>query len=147
MDYKLSKIQSDELFSKLKKDYLILAPKVFKGEGRYSDLDSIRYGEVSSFEEIEFERKSHYSAKEVLLPINHIIEVKYNGQSMKINNDSKKRLIVLRSCDIHALKRIDNKFLNDEYYRARRENVKFMVMECSKSFDTCFCVTMGTNQT
>ena len=52
MDYKLSKIQSDELFSKLKKDYLILAPKVFKGEGRYSDLDSIRYGEVSSFEEI-----------------------------------------------------------------------------------------------
>ncbi|SPZ48885.1 anaerobic sulfite reductase subunit A [Sarcina ventriculi] len=147
MDYKLSKIQSDELFSKLKKDYLILAPKVFKGEGRYSDLDSIRYGEVSSFEEIEFERKSHYSAKEVLLPINHITEVKYNGQSMKINNDSKKRLIVLRSCDIHALKRIDNKFLNDEYYRARRENVKFMVMECSKSFDTCFCVTMGTNQT
>ena len=147
MDYKLSKVESDELFSRLKKDYMIFAPKVFKGEGRYSDLDSIRYGEVSSFDEIEFERKSHYSAKEVLLPINHITEVKYNGQSMKIDNDNKKRLIILRSCDVHAIKRIDNKFLNDEYYRARRENVKFMVMECPKAFDTCFCVTMGTNET
>ncbi len=147
MDLKLSKIESYELFSKLKEEYIILAPKIFKGEGRYSDLDSIRYGEVNSFDEIEFERKSQYSAKEVLLPINHITEVKYKGQSMKIDNDNKKRLIVLRSCDIHAIKRIDNKFLNDEYYKSRRENVKFMVMECPKAFDTCFCVTMGTNET
>ncbi len=147
MDFKLSKIEVDKLFSELKKEYMIFAPKVFKGEGRYSDLDSIRYGEINSFDEIEFERKSQYSAKEVLLPINHITEVKYDNQSMKIDYDNKKRLIILRSCDIHAIKRIDNKFLNDDYYRSRRENVKFMVMECPKAFDTCFCITMGTNET
>ena len=66
MDYKLSKIQSDELFSKLKKDYLILAPKVFKGEGRYSDLDSIRYGEVSSFVEINKSSTSSINFSSIL---------------------------------------------------------------------------------
>lgn len=56
----------------------------------------------------------------------------------------------MRSCDLHAIKRLDAVYLEqgfiDGYYKRLRDKVKFVLMGCSKAFDTCFCVDMGTNK-
>lgn len=58
-------------------------------------------------------------------------------------------IIFLRSCDLHAVKRLDYMFLQngpeDYYYKTLRDKVKFVVMGCDHTFDGCFCVSMGTN--
>ena len=73
MGYKILTENANEILKKLSQDYLIYAPKVFEGDGRFSDTDTIRYGEIESIEEIEFDKKSNYSVKEILLPINQIL--------------------------------------------------------------------------
>ena len=50
-----------------------------------------------------------------------------------------------------ALKRMDQIYLNngpeDFYYKRLRENTKFILMGCTKTFDNCFCLDMGSNKT
>lgn len=147
MDYKLSKVQSDELINKLKEDYRIYAPISFDGEGRHSYTNNIRYGEINSFNDVVYKEKSQFSPKELLIPINHTLALKFDGKEIDAISDEDDRdiIIILRSCDLHGIKRIDNSLKNDKFYRNRRDKVKFMLMGCPKSFDTCFCVSMGTN--
>lgn len=149
MDYKLSLNQADNVLNELQKEYRVYAPKVFEGEGRHSYTDLVKYGEIKSFSEVEYKTKSQASPKEILLPINHTLSVEINGQEIDTTKDTddKKILILLRSCDIHGITRIDNTFMNDEYFKNRRNKVKFMAMECPTSWDTCFCVSVGTNKT
>ena len=52
MGYKVITENVNNILRQLSKDYLIYAPKVFEGDGRFSDTDTIRYGEISSIEEI-----------------------------------------------------------------------------------------------
>ena len=63
---------------------------------------------------------------------------------------ARQRLIFLKSCDFHALKRLDDMYLKngaeDYYYRRMRENTVFAVMGCKESGKNCFCVSMGTNR-
>lgn len=50
-----------------------------------------------------------------------------DNQVIKVDlEQGKKKLIALRACDIHAIERIDNKFIKDDYYSKIRENVRFM---------------------
>ena len=69
MSYALSFSEANSIFDALQKEYEIWAPKRFIGKGRYSDTDIIRYDKVSCVEEIEFNEKSDFPAKEVLTPI------------------------------------------------------------------------------
>lgn len=149
MNYKLSLEQADNVLKILQENYRVYAPITFKGEGLYSYTDSIRYGEINSFKDVEYKIKSQGSPKEILLPINHSLSIESNGQTINTIQDIDNRniLILLRSCDIHGINRIDKAFMNDEFYRIRRDKVKFVVMECPKSWDTCFCVSLGTNTT
>lgn len=138
------------LLKDLQKEYDIYAPKCFTGDGCYSDTDTIRYGLIHSFDEIVWDQKSDYSFKEALLPISDTI-MYYTEDSVKIPEPRKKPLIFLRSCEIHALKRLDEIYLKngaaDYYYQRLRQNACFVLMGCSQSFESCFCVSMGTNQT
>ena len=68
MGYKLNLENMNLALKELKKTYRIYAPKVFEGAGTFSDTDRVRYGEVSTIEEIEFDKKSSYSYKETILP-------------------------------------------------------------------------------
>lgn len=146
MDLRFSKNEGDKFLSKLKTEYDIYAPKAFKGEGRYSDSDCIRYGKIETFSEVVYDKKSDYSAKEVLVPMNHLYAVKIDDIVVKQEYKEKKKIIILRSCDMHAIKRLDKKFFKDDYYLERRKNIKFMIMGCPKAFDNCTCVSLGTNK-
>lgn len=149
MGYELSLKDFNDVLMTLSKDYIIYAPKCVPGGGRFSDTDCIRYGEVNSVEEIVFDKKSEYSFKEVLIPVSETLFY-FTEDSVKEANPPKKGAIIfLRSCDLHAVKRLDEMYLNngpeDYYYKRIRDNIKFVLIGCSHAFSSCFCVDMGTN--
>lgn len=151
MGYRISRKKADEIFVRLKQEYDIFAPRVFVGEGRFSDTDVIRYEKVDSLDEIEWNRRSDYSFKASLLAVNETLFYFTENETTVPSVREKKRLIFLRSCDLHAVKRLDSIYLNngpeDFYYKRLREKAIFVLMGCSETCNTGFCVSMGTNQT
>lgn len=149
MGYVFHKEGINNVLKALQKNFLIYAPKCFGGGGRFSDTDCIRYGQITDIDEIEFEKKSQFSFKEILTPISQTLFF-FTEDSVKEADMPKKGAVVfLRSCDLHAVKRLDDMYLNngpeDYYYQKLREKIHFVLMGCNSSFDSCFCVDMGTN--
>ena len=151
MGYKLSIENFNSALKELSKEYKIYAPKVLEGKGRFSDTDMVRYGEISTVEEIEFNKKSQFSYKEVLLPISQTLFFFTENEMKEADMEEKAPLIFLRSCDINSLRRIDDIYLRngfeDPFYKKIREKAKFILIGCENSFENCFCVNMGTNKT
>src|SRR5688572_10301504 len=56
--------------------------------------------------------------------------------------------IGVRSCDLHAIAKLDRVFLGGRYvnaeYERRRGNVFVVAVNCGVAANTCFCVSMGT---
>ncbi|ADO83981.1 anaerobic sulfite reductase subunit AsrA [Ilyobacter polytropus] len=151
MKISLDKTSFDEGLKLLKENYRIFAPKVFAGEGRFSDTDLVKYSEIDSIQEICFDKKSEFSPKEVMLPITQTMFY-FTEKEFKVPDiDDKGIIVFLRSCDLHSVKRVDEIYLRnkyqDMYYKRIRDKVKFVVMGCPTSFENCFCVSMGTNKT
>lgn len=150
MGYQLSKANANEIFHQWAQKYDIFAPKRMEGEGCFSDTDIIRYGKVSSLDEIEWGKKSDYSFKEVLLAINETLFYFTEDQTTVPKGPEKDILIFLRSCDRHAVKRLDQIYLKngfeDFYYARIRERAKFVLMGCESTCASGFCVSMGTNR-
>mgnify|MGYP004467767021 FL=1 len=151
MGFKLNAKNFNNALEKLSQNYNIYAPKVFVGKGRSSETDMVRYGQVNTIEEIEFNKKSDFSYKEVLLPITQTLFYFTEDSFSESKKEVKDAIIFLRSCDMHSLKRIDDMYLNngfeDMYYKRVREGAKFIVIGCSESFENCFCVDMKSNKT
>ena len=150
MGYRISSNSLSKVFAAWGAAYDIYAPKVFEGTGRFSETDVIRYGKVTKPEEIVWDQRSEYSFKDVLTPICQTLFYFTEDQVKEADFPAKKAIVFLRSCDLHAVKRLDYMFLEngpaDYYYRTLRENVKFVLMGCKETFDDCFCVSMGTNE-
>ena len=149
MGFKLDRGEMDKIFSDLAGKYDIYAPVVKEGEGTFSDIDVIRYDKVKSLDEIEWKKRSDYSFKEVLLSINETIFYFTEDQTTVPGGPEKEILLFLRSCDLHAVKRLDQIYLHntfeDFYYRRVRDKVHFVLMGCTDTCDSGFCVSMGTN--
>jgi anaerobic sulfite reductase subunit A len=150
MGYRIENKGMNSIFDKLSETYYLYAPKKIKGGGAFSDTDSIKYGQISKVEEIVFDKKSNYSFKEVLLPLSQTLFFYTEDQVKEADGPKKGAIIFLRSCDLHAVKRLDEIYLKngfeDYYYKQLRENVKFVLMGCQETFENCFCVDMGTNR-
>lgn len=133
------------------KTFDIYAPKRFEGGGRFSGTDCIRYGKITDLTEIVFDRKASYSFKEVLTPVSQTLFYFTENEVKEPEVSSRGAVILLRSCDIHALKRLDDMYLNngpaDYYYRQLRQNIRLVLIGCAESFDSCFCVSMNTSRT
>lgn len=152
MGYTLTVAQANEVLATLRKDYAVYAPKRFPSQGRYSATDVIRYDEVERWEDIVWDVKSDYPAKEVLTPIQQALFYFTEDEYRESKGPKKPILILARPCDINA-QHIQAKIyagnggFTDLYYERMRELVKFALMECNGGDDTCFCVSMGTNKT
>ncbi|MCI6737907.1 MAG: anaerobic sulfite reductase subunit A, partial [Intestinibacter sp.] len=151
MKLKLNYESFDKGLEKLSEEYKIFAPVVLEYKGTYSDTPSIRYKEVKTFEEMEWTLKSHFSPKEVMLPINEILLYFTQDEYSEANERQDKILIFMRACDINAVKRVDEIYLRngeeDYYYKRNRDKVKFILVGCKESFRNCFCVSMNSNKT
>lgn len=150
MGYRIVNESMNSIFEKLSENYVIYAPKVFVGDGTFSDVDVIRYGEINKIEEIVFDKKSEYSFKEVIMPITQRLFYFTEDEITIPKAREKGAIVFLRSCDLHALRRMDEIYLNngpeDFYYKRLRENTKFILMGCSETFDNCFCLDMNSNK-
>lgn len=149
MGFELGKSEMNALISTWKETYMVYAPKRFEGGGRFSDTDCIRYGEIESVEEIVLDQKSDYSFKEILTPITQTLFYFTEDSVREADEEKKGAIVFLRSCDLHALKRLDDMFYkngpDDYYYRRLRDKIKIVLIGCNHAFDSCFCVDMGTN--
>ena len=152
MGYVLTKDSFAEVLRGLMKTYRIFAPVRKKGAGRFTDVDAVIYEEVRDASGIELEAKSDYALKEFLTPLSETLLYFTEQEVKEADLDPKPVLVFGRSCDLHAVKRLDQIYLQngtakDPFYRRRRELVKFVLMGCPRSFENCFCVDMGTNRT
>lgn len=152
MGYQIGRKHMERLFHSLTRDYIVFAPVRMAGEGMYSDTDVVRYGQVTSCEDIEWEVKSHYSFKETILPITQILFYFTEDQIKEADQERRKPAVLfMRSCDVHAMKRLDEIYLKnrfeDYYYKRLRDQVKIVLMGCGESCGSGFCVSMGTNRT
>ncbi|MGX6591627.1 anaerobic sulfite reductase subunit AsrA [Cetobacterium ceti] len=152
MAYRMNWDTFQEFLENLSSNYEVYAPKKFPAQGRYSDSDIVRYSKISGVDEIEFKDKSHYPVKEVFQPITETVLYFTDDDYREPKNKfPKKNLIFARACDLHAMKRFDDIYLKnggfeDSYYKSRRENSHFILMECPENgWDTCFCVSAETN--
>jgi len=151
MGFTFTNSEFNSVLEQLKQSFKVVAPKRFEKRGRFSDTDLIKYDEISLVEQIVIDEKSYLSPKEIIFPITqtlfHFTEKSYT----EADSDAKNTIIFLRPCDINGIKRLDTIFLKngnneDSYYRKFREKVKFFMIECSSSFENCFCVSMNTNK-
>lgn len=151
MGFQLTRQGFDAVLAALSENYALYAPRRYQGGATFSDMDCIRYGEIQCAEEIVFDQKSDYSFKEVLLPVAQTLFYFTEDRTEEAAPARKKGAVIfLRSCDLHALRRLDDMYLHnrpeDYYYKQLRDNTRFVLMGCSASFDNCFCASMGTNQ-
>jgi len=150
MGIQVTKSEFDRVLSAWNKDYEFHGPALFKDAGAFSDTDQVRYDRITSIDDIIFDKKSRFSFKEVILPITQRLFYFTEDQVKEAEMNQKKLIVLLRSCDLHGLRRLDEVYLNgqfeDPYYKAFREKTKFIVMGCEKSFASCFCISMGTNR-
>ncbi|WP_317310533.1 anaerobic sulfite reductase subunit AsrA [Clostridium thermobutyricum] len=151
MGIKLRKEDVDSLIRSISPKVKVFAPKVFEGKGRFSETDMIRYGEIKDLSEIVFDKKSDFSSKEIITPITQTLFFFTEDEFKEAKGEDFTPVIILRSCDMHAIKRFDDIYLRngfeDIYYKRVREKAKFIVIGCPNSFENCFCVSMGTNET
>ena len=151
MKIKIDRCSFNQGLEKLKSEYKILAPVTRPYKGTYSDTDLTKYEEIERIEDIEFNKKSNYSAKETILPINQVLFYFTEDEFKTSNVDNKKLLVFLRACDLNGIKRIDQIYLDngmekDFFYERLREKVKFVLIGCSESYRNCFCVSMKSNK-
>jgi len=151
MGFKLTIKKFDEQLEILRQEYKVYAPVMIKGKGTFADTNTIRYKEIESIKQVEFDLKSTFSPKEIILPITQTLFYFTENDCEQPKQEEKKILIFLRSCDIHAMKRLDEVYLEngdeDYYYKTLRDKVKFVLMGCTESFENCFCASMGSNKT
>ena len=152
MGYILTEEGFQAALKELRKEYRLFAPVRKKGAGRFLDIDAVIYDEVGEGGEIELEAKSDYSAKEALTPLSETLFFFTEEQCKEADVDLRPALVFLRSCDLQAMKRLDQMYLgngreNDWFYQRRREKIQYVLIGCSHSFDNCFCVDMKSNIT
>ena len=73
MGYLLTKEGVNAVLKEWAESYLIYAPVRMSGKGAFSETDSIRYAPITTVEEIEFEKKSDFPFKEVLIPLSETL--------------------------------------------------------------------------
>ncbi|MGX8715597.1 MAG: anaerobic sulfite reductase subunit AsrA [Lachnospiraceae bacterium] len=142
----------DQAIKELGKQYRIYAPVLKEGMGRFEGTGVVVYDEVTDASGIELEKKSDYAFKEFLNPLSETLFFFTETQVKEADLDSRKVLILLRSCDMHAVMRLDQIYLHngkdeDWFYRRRRDLVSFALIGCGHTYENCFCVDMKTNYT
>lgn len=151
---KMARFSSGEgkvIFEALSTYYAIIAPVEKPGKGRFSDASIVVYEQICSFDEIEFFKKTHLSAKSVLLPVHQTMFAFQDSRIEEVDDNIRSTIIFLRSCDIHGIEVLDAHFLGDRYadsyYKRRRRKVKLFLIECENPFENCSCVSFRTNKT
>ena len=151
MGYILTKEGFDAVVDALEEQYRLYAPVLKKGEGRFTDTDVVRYDFVETAGQIELEKKSDYAFKELLTPLSETLFFFTEDAVKPADADLRPVIVFLRSCDLHAVKRLDQIYLangkdRDWFYQRIRDCVRFALIGCGRTCADGFCVDMGSNR-
>lgn len=147
--YRLSASGMDDVIARWNQDYQVYAPVLLKQRG--ARKETVRYGKIHSVADIYNERNSDFSPKEVYYPVMQTMFYFTENEAVESRlEDERGILLLLHPCDINAMRRLDNIFLKngpgeDLYYKRLRNKVRVVLLECKKSAENCFCVSMGSN--
>ena len=105
-------------------------------------------------QELFLTERTFFSPKKILSPpLEKEFIFRKKSSSFKIEHllDSNKRVFFgVRSCDTHAIKALDKLYLEyfteDKWYKAIREDLTIIALQCSKSCDNGFCKSMETDK-
>ena len=152
MGFVYNKEDFNKVIEALKENYRIYAPVLKVGEGRFRDTDVIRYDFIDRIEDAELETRSDFSFKEILIPLSETLFFFTENEIKEADYDATPVIVLMRSCDIHAVKRLDQMYTgngpnNDWFYERLRDRVKFALIGCGKACPNSFCVDMGSNKT
>jgi anaerobic sulfite reductase subunit A len=152
LGYRYTAAAINQLLESLRKNHEVYAPTLLKGRGKFSDTDLIGYAEISKIEDVVFNQKSYFSPKETFYPMTQRLFYFAESEFKESVADEKDIIVFLRACDIQAVERLDKVMIEngpspDFYYERLRKKLRLIVMDCQESFDSCFCVSMGTNTT
>ena len=150
MGYTLNRSAFSQVIAELAKTYRLYAPVLKVGEGRFTDTDVVRYDFITDASEIELDTKSDFSFKEILTPLSQTLFFFTENVTKEADMDTRETLVFLRSYDMHAVKRLDEVYLNsgvaDPFYAKVRENIKFVLIAGEEADDeNGFSASMGTN--
>lgn len=92
-----------------------------------------------------------YPPKSLMLPRKEtLFEYDKKGKITPVYNKRKRIVFGIRPCDFNAILSLDRFMLENEpadpYYKALRENTTFIVIECLKPGENCFCQSMNTDR-
>ncbi len=151
MGYTLNQSGFSQVIEELGKKYRLFAPVLKVGEGRFTDTDVVRYDFITDAAEIELEKKSDFSFKEILTPISQTLFFFTENEVKEADMDLRDVVVFLRSYDLHAVKRLDQMYLGngpqDTFYAKIREHVKFALIAGEEQNDPDgFSASMGTNR-
>jgi anaerobic sulfite reductase subunit A len=142
--------QFEQVLQALRQSHLVLGPRLCRGQGEFYSKDYVGYGEIAAAADLVTDRRSWFSPKEAVFPARETL-LRFAGErGIEPALDPRPVLLFLRACDINGFQRLDDIFLRhgaveDFYYARRRRRCLVLLLECTHSFDTCFCVSMGTN--
>ena len=149
MFFHLDYQEADRILTGL--DCLVFGPKLRPGEGRFSDTDQIGYGRLSSLQELVWDRKSDWSAREIVSPQRQSLFY-FTEEAMTepaAEGDARPILLFLRSCDLAAFRALDQIYLHngrpDPYYQALRSRLRPALLSCPETFENCFCRSLDQN--
>jgi sulfhydrogenase subunit beta (sulfur reductase) len=95
----------------------------------------------------------HSWKKFLQLPLQRLWQATQNGKGVRILPEENKAtpkyaLFGVRACELHAIAVQDKVFLDgvlvDPGYKARRENLFVVAVNCGQAGGTCFCASMNT---
>lgn len=148
----LAKEEFAKVFSSLRKEFDIFGPTIKQGQGIYSDTDICVYGRLDAFQELSLKDRTYFSAKEIAFPVSEkLFEFMPDGPK-EPRATVRKKIIFARSCDMEGFLRLDKVYLNnnsldDFYYKRLRKNISFFLIECTESFEGCFCQSVDSSTT
>ena len=148
--------------------YSLVGPALREGAITYAEIDSVAdlpagwtneqdggtYRLVRRKDEALFGYTvgPHSCKKFLLPPVTRLWQARRNGNGFQVTDEGeetpKYAFVGIRSCDLHAVATQDRVFLEGKYadpiYKARREGIFVVAINCAQAGGTCFCVSMGT---
>ncbi|PQO25636.1 sulfite reductase subunit A [Blastopirellula marina] len=166
---RIAKDQLEVIVSEFRtRGYRAILPKVADGAVIYDEAENISQLPIGVLDEQEggtYRLKpgsrdgffdyvvGPHSVKRYLFPptetVLHADRIEGSWQFMSPSPASEPTVIVgVRSCDLHAIAIQDRVFLEgpyvDQAYKARREKLALVAVNCRRAASTCFCHSMGT---
>ena len=94
----------------------------------------------------------HSWKKFLFPPVTRLWRARRNGSGFQVLDEGEKSpkyaFVGVRSCELHAIAIQDKVFLQgnqvDPVYKARREGIFVVAVNCGQAGGTCFCVSMNT---